>query len=108
MNKLVSRWIVYTPHAVIVSFFLVCFLLFQGDLRKVDLRALPEAYGVFACVLILTFTSYVVRALRWRLYLLQLGYYFPLRFGVVTYFAGFAYTLAPGKVGDLAPEKRTS
>jgi uncharacterized protein (TIRG00374 family) len=101
MNKPVSRWIAYIPHAAIAAFFLVCFLLFQGDLRKVDLRALPQAYGVYASVLALAFSGYVIRAVRWRMYLKQLGYDFPPLFGVLTYIAGFAYTLAPGKVGEL-------
>lgn len=101
MNKPVSRWIAYLPYAAIAAFFLACFLAFQGDLKKVDLRALPQAYGVYACVAALAFASYVVRAVRWRMYLQQLGYDFPPLFGVLTYIAGFAYTLAPGKVGEL-------
>lgn len=101
MNKPPSRWIAYTPHAAIAAFFVACFLLFQGDLRKVDLRALPQAYGVYASVTALAFASYVIRAERWRMYLRQLGYNFPPLFGVLTYVAGFAYTLAPGKVGEL-------
>lgn len=52
-------------------------------------------------LLTLSMVNYVVRASRWRFFLRALGHDMP--FGLVTrqYFAGFAMTITPARVGEL-------
>jgi glycosyltransferase 2 family protein len=49
----------------------------------------------------LSLLNYALRIMRWRSYLLRLGHILPRRFAALTYVAGFAYTLSPGKVGEM-------
>jgi glycosyltransferase 2 family protein len=94
-------WTALMPHCAIVVFFILCYLGFREDLGKISFESLPRSYEVYLPVVGLVFLSYIVRAMRWRQYLLTLGYGLPIFYGVLTYIAGFAYTLAPGKVGEL-------
>lgn len=91
----------YLPHILVVIFFLICFVKFRSDFEKIDFDVLPQAYSGYLFVALLVMTSYLIRALRWRSYLKYLGYEIPMVFAVLTYLAGFAYTLAPGKVGEM-------
>jgi uncharacterized membrane protein YbhN (UPF0104 family) len=53
----------------------------------------------------LSLLNYALRAIRWRWYLARLGHALSLRFIFVTYCAGFAFTLSPGKLGEVARAK---
>jgi uncharacterized protein (TIRG00374 family) len=103
LNLLASRklWTTWMPHGAIAVFFVLCYLGFRKDLSKISFESLPRSYDVYLLVVGMVFISYIVRAMRWRQYLLTLGYELPKLYGVLTYVAGFAYTLAPGKVGEL-------
>jgi uncharacterized protein (TIRG00374 family) len=46
--------------------------------------------------------NYVLRIIRWQRYLARLGRPLPLGFIALTYVAGFAFTVSPGKVGEMA------
>jgi len=96
-----SKMAVWLPYILLIIFFGVCFLVFQKDFEKVDFSRVPSLPGVYLLAVGMSLTSYVIRAVRWRIYLRGLGYVMPLGFSIVTYLAGFAYTLAPGKVGEL-------
>jgi uncharacterized protein (TIRG00374 family) len=50
---------------------------------------------------LLSLTNYVLRIVRWRAYLERLGHRVSYRFAGLTFTAGFAYTLSPGKVGEM-------
>ena len=45
--------------------------------------------------------NYALRIQRWRLYLQHLGHRLAWRFCALSYMAGFAFTLSPGKVGEM-------
>lgn len=62
---------------------------------------LVRSWDIVAAAVLLSLLNYVVRVLRWRRYLAKLGHSFPLPFLAMTYVAGFAYTLSPGKVGEI-------
>ena len=51
---------------------------------------------------LLSLGNYALRAWRWRTYLSQFGHSVPPRFAALSFTAGFAYTLTPGKFGELA------
>ena len=46
--------------------------------------------------------NYGFRIVRWQHYLTRLGWRLPLGFIGLTYIAGFAFTVSPGKVGEMA------
>jgi uncharacterized protein (TIRG00374 family) len=103
LNFLGSRkfWSTWMPHGAIAVFFVLCYFGFRQDLSKISFENLPQSYDLYLLVVGLVCVSYTVRAMRWRRYLLTLGYELPNLYGLLTYIAGFAYTLAPGKVGEL-------
>jgi len=102
-NLLSSKklWVIWVPHAAIALFFIFCFFSFQKELNKISWDSLPRSYDIYLLVVGMVLVSYFVRAMRWRQYLQTLGYQLPPLYSVLTYVAGFAYTLAPGKVGEL-------
>ncbi len=50
---------------------------------------------------LLSLVNYVLRFVRWQLYLAKLGHRVPVGPSAIIYFAGFAFTATPGKVGEL-------
>ena len=50
----------------------------------------------------LSLFNYVLRIWRWRWYLSHQGHVLPVRFVSLTFMAGFAFTLSPGKLGEMA------
>ncbi len=51
---------------------------------------------------VLSLVNYALRIIRWRFYLAKLGHSVTLSFAARTFIAGFAYTLSPGKLGEMA------
>lgn len=57
-------------------------------------HAIPFLLGI-------SFTSYLLRYLRWRWLLTRSGYPLDWGYGFIAYLSGFAFTATPGKVGEL-------
>ncbi len=74
----------------------------QHDLVQLSRAAALQAADLLALAVVLSLGNYALRAVRWRSYLTLLGCDLPLRFAALTYVAGFAYTVSPGKVGEMA------
>jgi uncharacterized protein (TIRG00374 family) len=87
---------------VLVGFLLGCVLHFSSSWEDFSLVAFAHPARAIALALVLSMINYLLRALRWMFYLRQLGCRMPLGFVTLTYFAGFAFSLSPGKVGELA------
>jgi uncharacterized protein (TIRG00374 family) len=91
--------------APIVS--LVCItLLYIISLLLIDHRRgffgyLSEFISVVPAVLLCSLTSYLIRSARMHWLLKQSGHLIPLKAGLITYLAGFAFTATPGKLGEL-------
>jgi uncharacterized protein (TIRG00374 family) len=49
----------------------------------------------------LSLLNYALRVVRWGYYLRHMGHRLPWAFCGMTYLAGFAFTLSPGKVGEM-------
>lgn len=92
----------YAPYVLIAAFALWCVDAFRADLAQLPLRALSFSANALIAVAALSLINYLLRIIRWRAYLGRLGYPFPLRTSAAIYISGFAFTLAPGKVGELA------
>ena len=52
--------------------------------------------------IVLSVCNYLLRIARWKWYLARLGHRFGLQFTALTYLAGFAFTLSPAKLGEMA------
>lgn len=59
------------------------------------------SFGLVAALLALSLVNYGLRTLRWHMYSHQLGVCTPLRISAAVYFAGFALTTTPGRVGEV-------
>lgn len=88
-------------YALACAFVAWCALSLHGDLARIPLGALRHSWDLVGAAALLSLANYALRILRWRSYLARLGHGIPLRFAVLTYIAGFAWTLSPGKVGEM-------
>ena len=73
-------------------------LLVWGDSPRISLARLWSWTGLQAAALCLL--NYVLRGLRWRLWMAHHGRHFGLLQGLRLYLAGYAFTPTPGNVGE--------
>ena len=73
-------------------------LLLWGDAASVSLAVMWSTAGLQAAGLCLS--SYVLRGLRWRLWMAHYGRAFGWVEGLRLYLAGYAFTPTPGNVGE--------
>lgn len=92
------KWGVYVLFAV---FAIWCGVAFKRDLAQIDLSSLRHAGGTLLVVGGLSLLNYALRVLRWRLYMTRLGQTLTWRFTALSFMAGFAFTLSPGKLGEM-------
>ena len=91
----------FLPYAAILVFAAWCALALRRDLSQLSLDPLLRAWDTVVLAASLSLLNYLLRVLRWRGYLARIGHPLPRRFLLLTYVAGFAYTLSPGKVGEM-------
>lgn len=89
------------PYALILIFLGWCVFSFRTDLARINFSSVWAARDAIFVALLLSLVNYALRIARWTLYLSRLGYSLPLGFSALTYVAGFAFTLSPGKVGEM-------
>ena len=73
-------------------------LLIWGDRPKTSLAVLWSWTGLQAAALCLL--NYLLRGVRWRLWMAHYGRHFGLFEGLRLYLAGYAFTPTPGNVGE--------
>jgi uncharacterized membrane protein YbhN (UPF0104 family) len=91
----------YLPYVLIAAFAVWCITAFEADFAQIPLRMLSSCGDLLLAVAALSLVNYTLRIVRWRGYLARLGYRFPLRTSAPLYVSGFAFTLGPGKLGEL-------
>jgi glycosyltransferase 2 family protein len=91
----------FLPHLVTVVFAAWCLYSVRSDLTQLSLTPIAKSWDLVLLALILSLLNYILRIARWRFYLSRLGHVLEFRFAALTYGAGFAYTLSPGKVGEM-------
>ncbi|HKT73138.1 MAG TPA: lysylphosphatidylglycerol synthase transmembrane domain-containing protein [Steroidobacteraceae bacterium] len=91
----------FAPHALVLAFAAWCVFALRGDLAQVSLAPALHSWDLIVAAVVLTLVSYTARVARWRFYLARLGHRLPGGFAALTFIAGFAYTLSPGKVGEM-------
>jgi uncharacterized protein (TIRG00374 family) len=72
-----------------------------ADVRKLSARLGDFAPLAVVAALGLAAGNYVIRFLRWQLYLRRVGGQAPLGVSALTFVAGFSMSVTPGKVGEL-------
>jgi len=92
------RALVYVVFAV---FAIWCVLAFRRDIAQIDLTPLRQGWPAVLAAGLLSLLNYVLRVVRWRMYLQRLGHTLPWGFVSLTFMAGFAFTLSPGKLGEM-------
>lgn len=98
---LASRWFTALLYGIVASVFVGCVIAFRADLAKISFSALPAAAGALALTAGLSLLNYALRGWRWTLYFRHIGYKLPPVYAGLTYLAGFAFALSPGKVGEM-------
>jgi uncharacterized protein (TIRG00374 family) len=91
----------YLPYLIMLLFAAWCVVSLRGDLAKLSLTPVLRAWDLVALASLLSLLNYLLRIIRWRAYLGRLGHRISLRFAALTFTAGFAYTLSPGKIGEM-------
>lgn len=92
------RALVYGVFAV---FAVWCVTAFRKDIAQIDLSPVREGWPLVLAATALSLFNYALRVVRWQLYLRRLGHVLPWRFVSLTFMAGFAFTLSPGKLGEM-------
>lgn len=83
------------------AFALWCVQAFWRDIIQIDLSPLRTGWKTLLLAGGLSIINYLLRAIRWKTYLDRLGYRLSWRFVFLTFMAGFAFTLLPGKLGEM-------
>lgn len=79
-----------------------CLHLLRRDLAQLPQVDLGAQGGAVALCAGLSLLNYALRVLRWHVFMARLGHSFSLLRNALYYVAGFAFTLSPGKLGELA------
>jgi uncharacterized membrane protein YbhN (UPF0104 family) len=90
------------PYIFALAFALWCGFALRGDLAQLSPAVLLRAWPVVMAATLLSLLNYALRIVRWRYYLARLGHPVPHWFAALTFTAGFAYTVSPGKVGEMS------
>lgn len=88
-------------YAFVLAFLIWCAIAFRADIAQIKLAPILAAKEFIFLAALLSLFNYAARVFRWSLYLAKLGHPIPLGFAGLTYLAGFAFTLSPGKVGEM-------
>lgn len=72
-----------------------------ADVNELGDRLSGFQWWAFGAALGLACVNYLIRLVRWSLYLNQCEVRIPFRVSVLTFFSGFALSVTPGKIGEL-------
>ena len=90
------------PYLLVLAFASWCVVALRGDLAQLSPAPLLRSWNLVLLAAVLSLVNYALRIIRWRYYLAKLGHSVTLSFAARTFIAGFAYTLSPGKLGEMA------
>lgn len=95
------RFVRILPYALVAGFALWCLLALRADVAQLSWRPIAGAWDTIGIVALLSLVNYALRGIRWRWYLARLGHPYPLGLSIAIFVSGFAFTLAPGKLGEM-------
>jgi len=97
-QNLISRLLV----GLVFGFVVLLVLLFIGDARQVSMQVAAFRWALMPVVLGLTLFNYLLRFIKWDLYLRWIGIQdYPKRKSARLFTAGFPLAVTPGKVGEV-------
>jgi len=91
----------FGPYLFVGVFAAWCAYSLHGDLAQLSLMQMIGSWELVALAAVLSVLNYALRIIRWRTYLARLGHRVPFRFAALSFTAGFAYTVSPGKLGEI-------
>ncbi len=97
----VPLWRRVLTYGLLLAFGIWCVHGFRNDIAQIDLAPLAAGWTAVLAATALSLWNYVLRVVRWHLYLKRLGHVLPWRFVALTFMSGFAFTLSPGKLGEM-------
>lgn len=86
---------------VLAGVAVVAGLSIYADVSELSDRLAGFQWWAFAAACGLALFNYLVRFLRWHLYLISRDIEVPLRISALTFLSGFALSITPGKLGEL-------
>jgi glycosyltransferase 2 family protein len=97
----VPLWRRALVYGVVAAFAVWCVVGFRKDIAAIDLAPLADGWLAIVGATVLSLLNYALRVVRWHRYMAALGHKLPWRFTSLTFMAGFAFTLSPGKLGEM-------
>jgi len=91
----------FMGHCIVLAFLAWCAFALRRDLAQLSLVPVLQSWDLILFAAVLSLLNYAFRIFRWRFYLARLGHTLPIGFAALTFTAGFAYTISPGKVGEM-------
>ncbi len=88
-------------YGLVAAFFIWCLIAFRSDLGKIDFSVVWKSWDLLMLAILLSLVNYLLRLVRWSIYMSRLGHALDFRFNLLSYVAGFGYTLSPGKLGEI-------
>lgn len=88
-------------YAIVLVFLAWSVIVFRNDIAQIKFAPVWAAWDSVFLAMLLSLVNYLLRVFRWTLYLRRLGHSLSFGFSALTYIAGFAFTLSPGKVGEM-------
>jgi glycosyltransferase 2 family protein len=92
----------YLFPGLLAAFAAVCLYGLRNDIALISFAPLAHSWDLVALAALCSLLNYALRIVRWQRYLARLGRSLPFGFTSLTYIAGFAFTVSPGKVGEMA------
>lgn len=78
-----------------------CLKALWADIQKISWSSLAQHGPLLALSAALPWCNHGLRILRWQQYIKAAKLDFPLAFVAKSYVAGFAFTISPGKIGEM-------
>lgn len=97
LPRRVRRWV----WIAIASIIGIAAYAMVGDLRALDDRLRAFGWSAFAAALALSLANYVIRWVRWQLYLRRQRVEVPVGSSALVFGAGLSLAITPGKLGEL-------
>ena len=97
LPRRVRRW-VWIAIAIVIA---IAAYAMVGDLAALDDRLAAFAWSAFVAALALSLANYVIRWLRWQLYLRDRDIRVPIGSSALVFGGGLSLAITPGKLGEL-------
>jgi uncharacterized membrane protein YbhN (UPF0104 family) len=98
MNKSLKKKMFF---AIVLGFIGYAVAVFLTDIQQLKEVGGQYNWAIFPLVLALAFGNYVIRFVRWQLYLNRLKVDISLKDSAAVFFSGLVMSISPGKFGEL-------